>query len=213
MGTDYSNMQLVARSKIGKYSFLIYYKGGREYCLLVKQNSEMRPLLKWVCGHSPNKASLISDVTGFICLACPGSRSGKVRATVGDELRYTCYAYPVGSKIAVANSQTTVRELQKLVPTDMREQVEALVAHLCSRSPVTVSAVNYDDESAPCYTLTWDDGFSEQFDFDFVDVLFKTVRLARVPKRENAKVTKEKLPAIEPPSRRRGRPKAKGGRA
>ena len=116
-------MALAQRAKIGRYNFLIYRGGegghGREYRLYAKQGSEMRMLLRWACGFAPEKAALIDEVADFVCAACPGSRPAKVRAAIGDEIRYTCYGFPPRSSLTVRNSQAAVRELQKLVPTDM----------------------------------------------------------------------------------------------
>jgi len=179
-------MVLAQRAKIGRYNFLIYRGGDgceREYCLYAKQGSEMRMLLRWSCGLVSEKAALIDEVANFVCTSCPGSRPAKVRAAIGDEIRYTCYRFPPRSSLSVRNSQAAVRELQKLVPTDMgRSSAEELMAHLYDRTPVAVVDVHYDaDPSAPYYVLEWRDGFRERFDFDFVDSMFTPCDAAGKP--------------------------------
>lgn len=189
------DMALVQRTKIGKYSFLVYRRDEREYRLLVKQGSELLPLVRWRCGYSPDKATFINSVTEFVCQSCPGSRPSKVYAAIGDEIRYTCYAYPVGSKIAVHTSQTAVRELQKLVPSDMaQESSDGLVAHLYAQTPASVVDTDYTtDPSAPSYLLEWEDGFQERFDFDFVDSMFACMKRRRAAAGQRASVL-EKTP-------------------
>jgi len=187
--TDAENLDFVQRAKVGRYSFLIYRSGDREYQLYARQGSEMRVLLKWACGHAPSKQEMIREVTDFVCKMCPGARPAKIRATVGDEIRYTCYAFPAKSRVVVKNSQTAVRELQKLVPSDMvKDESESMVAHLYDQSPVLVAGTSYDDPSAPHYELEWPDGFRGQFDFDFVDSMFESVKVARVAAAQRAKV-------------------------
>jgi hypothetical protein len=177
-GSVTEGMVLAQRAKIGRYNFLIYRGGeggcGREYRLYAKQGSEMRMLLRWACGFASEKAALIDEVADFVCASCPGSRPAKVRAAIGDEIRYTCYRFPPRSSLTVRNSQAAVRELQKLVPTDMAKgSAEELMAHLYDRTPVAVVDVHYDaDPSAPYYVLEWRDGFRERFDLDFVDSMF-----------------------------------------
>jgi len=183
------NLDFVQRAKVGRYSFLIYRNGDREYRLYAKQGSELRMLLRWKCGHSSDKQGLIREVTDFVCGMCPGSRPVKIRATVGDEIRYTCYAFPGQSRVAVRNSQTAVRELQKLVPSDMtKDESEGLIAHLYDQSPVLVVSAHYGDPSAPHYELEWPDGFVGHFDFDFVDTMFDAVKVPRVPAARRAKI-------------------------
>lgn len=192
------DMVLVQRTKIGKYSFLIYRRDERAYSLLVKQGSEILPLVRWRCGYSSDKAVFINSVTEFVCQSCPGSRPSRVHAAIGDEIRYTCYAYPIGSKIAVHTSQTAVRELQKLVPSDMaQESSDGLVAHLYAQTPAYVVDTDYaSDPSAPSYLLEWEDGFQERFDFDFVDSMFACMKRRRAGAGQKALVL-EKTP---PPS-------------
>ncbi len=205
------DMTLVQRTKIGKYNFLVYRHGEREYHLLVKQGSEMLPLIKWWCGHSPDKASFINSVTEFVCQSCPGSRPSKVHAAIGDEIRYTCYAYPIGSKVAVHSSQTAVRELQKLVPSDMaQESSDGLVAHLYAQTPASVIDTDYaSDPSAPSYLLEWEDGFQERFDFDFVDSMFACMKRRRAAAGQRASVLEKTSP---PPSEHAERRKVRGKR-
>lgn len=200
-------MTLVQRTKIGKYSFLVYRRDEREYHLLVKQGSEMLPLIKWWCGHSPDKAAFINSVTEFVCQSCPGSRPSKVYATVGDEIRYTCYAYPIGSKVAVHSSQTAVREMQKLVPSDMAQKSsDGLVANLYAQTLATVIAVDYtSDPSAPSYLMEWENGFQERFDFDFVDTMFACMKRRRPAAGQRAVVLEKIPPHYSEPERRRVR--------
>ena len=85
---DVENMVLAQRAKIGRYSFMIYRNADRgrerEYRLYAKQGSELRMLLKRVCGFAPDKEALVASVTSFICSSCPGVRPSKVRSIIGD---------------------------------------------------------------------------------------------------------------------------------
>ncbi len=193
------DMTLVQRTKIGKYNFLTYRYDEREYHLLVKQGSEMVPLVKWWCGYSPDKTLFINGVMEFVCQSCPGSRPSKVYAAIGDEIRYTCYKYPIGSKVAVCSSQTAVRELQKLAPSDMaQESSDGLVAHLYAQTPATVIDTDYaSDPSAPSYILEWEDGFRERFDFDFVDSMFACIKRRRAAAGQRASVLEKTPPPSE----------------
>lgn len=204
--TVMEDMILVQRTKIGKYNFLVYRHEEREYHLLVKQGSEMLPLIKWWCGHTQDKAAFISSVTEFVCQSCPGSRPSKVYSAIGDEIRYTCYAYPVGSKVAVHSSQTAVRELQKLVPSDMaQESSDGLVAHLYAQTPASVIATDYaSDPSAPSYLLEWEDGFQERLDFDFVDSMFACMKRRRPGAGQKASVLEKTPPPPSEHAERRG---------
>jgi len=210
-------MVLAQRAKIGRYNFLIY-RGAepgceREYRLYAKQGSEMRMLLRWTCGFASEKAALIDEVADFVCASCPGSRPAKVRAAIGDEIRYTCYMFPPRSSLSVRNSQAAVRELQKLVPTDMgKSSAEELMAHLYDRTPAAVVEVHYDaDPSAPYYVLEWRDGFRERFDFDFVDSMFAPLKVARMAASRAAKIL-ERGASAAPPSATAEKGRSKNGR-
>lgn len=188
------DMTLWHRQKVGKYNFLIYRIDSRVYALYVKQNAEMRRFLRWGCGYVPSKARFVREASDFIWKQCPGSRLGKIKAIIGDELRYTCHAYPTGAELRVKSSQTAVRELQKLVPLDMKEQIDQQVQHLYCRSAVKVASVLYNEDGSSSYVLEWPDGFSAESDFDFVDTMFKQAKTARPRKKDLAWLEKEAVP-------------------
>ena len=206
-----SGQTVVQCMKVGRYNFVIYRAGARDYSLYVKQSADLRQLLGWRSGYISKKAAIIKRMTNFVCQQCPGARPPKVQMIIGDEIKYTCYSSPVKSGLRIRDNQVAARELQKLVPLDMKDQVEHIVAHLYSRDIIKVTEVSYETPEAPYYMLQWPDGFSWKFDFDFSDTMFKQIKVATVHASEQTTlVLGEK---ISPAPRKKAKAKTKKRRS
>lgn len=202
-----SGQTVVQCMKVGRYNFVIYRASARDYSLYVKQSADLRQLLGWRSGYISKKTAIIKRMTNFVCQQCPGARRPKVQMIIGDEIKYTCYSSPVKSGLRIRNNQVAARELQKLVPLDMKDQVEHVVAHLYSKDIIEVTEVNYETPEAPYYTLQWPDGFLWKFDFDFSDTMFRQIKVAPAHASEQtALVLGEE---ISPPSKRKAKVKIK----
>ena len=210
-----SEAQLVGQAvvqcmKVGRYNFVIYRADARDYSLYVKQSADLRQLLGWRSGYIPKKTAIIQRMTSFVCQQCPDARPPKVQMIIGDEIRYTCYSSPVKSGLRIRNNQMAARELQKLVPLDMKDQVEQIVAHLYSRDIIKIAEISYEIPEAPYYLLQWPDGFSEKFDFDFADTMFRQIKIATVRASERTTIVLGEK--ISPPKNKR-RPSKKKAEA
>ena len=176
--TQLSEQTVVQCTKVGRYNFVIYRADARNYSLYVKQSADLRQLLGWRSGYTHKKSTIIKRMTTFVCQQCPGARPPKVQMIIGDEIKYTCYSFPVESGLRIRNNQVAAREFQKLVPLDMKDKVGKMVAHLYSKDIIKVVEINYDTPQAPHYLLQWPNGFLGKFDFDFSDTMFRQVKAA-----------------------------------